>query len=227
MLYKSDYKKTFLWNIKRDFSLLLTTFDYTSCAIYLKMLEDLLTGVSIFEKDPEIVNSTLFKFLKSDNIADAADEYSLQKVRDDYNKYKSNISSYKKRFLFRKILYRLTLNGSLVPKFLWKRERNTWSYFPCKEDFYLVRHVNLYNLLTGKVEIRRYDKKQANILKFKFTELFKAFNVKYADLRKDFCEHKNMFITENFWCKYLDINLENTCDSIDEKVLQSNLRGSV
>lgn len=205
MLHTENYKKTMLKMLKNDFLHLIKTYDYTSCEIYLKMLEDLLCGSSSFEKDPEELLSEIFKYTKNDNILDIEEPINVKSLKKRYNKFKIQKKHYKRYiYKFKRVLFKLTNNSKLLPIFLFKSKKNIWSSAP-SEEFMFCKKLNLYNLGTNKVEVRYYDSKKIKKLEKDFSIKLKKIDKNYDAIEKNLKKSAQKFIKEDFWIKYLGL----------------------
>lgn len=206
MLHTENYKKKMLKMLKNDFLHLIKTCDYTSCKIYLRMMNDLLLGNKSFKQDPEILLKEIFEYTKSDMISEIIEPLNIKTLKKKYFKLKHK-RKYYKRFIytFKRILYNLTFNAKLVPVIFFKSKKNIWSSAP-SEEFMFCQNINLYNIGTNKIEKRKFDLAQTLKLEKEFKIKYKKLDKNYKNLVTIFKNSYNEFITEEFWKKYLELN---------------------
>ena len=192
MIHTPNYKKQMFKTIKKDFAKLLRKYDYISCEIYLKMMEDLLKGSQTFKQNPE----TQFKevnFIEKQRVYEHCEYKEVEKA--------SWHNSRKK--ILRCILYVLTCKGLFAPKFLFKKY--DISLDENSIDFMMRKKVKVYNLLTNKCEIREYTPKQVYRLKKEFNHIFKQLKNNYDKLQQDFITMQQEMKTVTYWEKYLGV----------------------
>lgn len=206
MLHTDGYKKIMLKMLKKDFRHLIKTCDYTSCAIYLKMMNDLLLGSKTYKQDPEILLKTIFEYVKADNVSEIKEQKAAKNLIQKYKKYKLQKKYYRRLvYVLKSTLWIITMQAKLVPTSLWKTQKNIWSSAPI-EEFLFCKELKLYNLATNKVETRCYDSTKRKNLENEFNKTFKKLDKKYEIIRNDFKQSFKEFITEEFWKEYLELN---------------------
>lgn len=159
-----------------------------------------------FKTNPESLLNDVLQYLKIDNIKKNDDKESEVYVKNKYNNFKQDYKKYKKKNKLKKLLYNITLKGKYCPKFLWTKNKKTWSNFDCPAtEFILVRQAEVHNLFNNTVEIRKYDKNVEKKLYKEFQLLKAQINKEYASIRTNLIKMKEECSTEEFWRKYLGI----------------------
>lgn len=194
-LYEKSFKKTFKKYFIKTLMYLLETYDYISLEIFEKALKDILEGSTVFSKNPECQ----FKEISSINKKIKYNECCNQ---SEIIYAKNHVSKVKK---WRKIIFKLSNRGMLCPKFLFKKQNVALEWFPPKEAFTMVKEVKTYNLLTGKYEIRKFDKMKLNYFEKSIKKLINLVEKNYDDLHNDYINAHKEFTTIKFWKKYLEI----------------------
>lgn len=206
MIHTENYKKTMQKMLKKDFRHLLYKYDYSSCEIYLEMMKDLLLGDKTFKEDPEELLKRIFSFVKNDKIVQVNDREKLLHVKLQYRQYVSQNKKYKRKRLFRNFINKTTFYGKLIPKIFWKSEHDTWLENVDTPEFALAKRVNVYNLLTNKIEVREINTKKAKELQQDFNKIYKQISKEYDSLVLKFKALKKECTQERFWKKYLGVS---------------------
>ncbi len=205
MLYTPNYKDVLLAMFEKDFKHLLKILDYTSCKIYLRMMNDLLMGSEIYRKDPELILKEIMQYVNEDKIFDTLDQHYYNKLKTKLEKLVTLTKRYRRVIYFiKKAFWEISLQGRLIPISLWKRKKDVWSKAP-SEEYLFAQRVYTWNFATHKTELREYNYGTVKILKKQFRTLLKQFNDEYEFIKNDFCNAKDEFITEEFWSSYLNI----------------------
>lgn len=194
-LYSNNAKKIILKTFRKDFATNLKRYDYEACEIYLKAIEDFMSGVKSFKCNPE----EQFKELNAIN--KKVKYHSCHNIYELKNAKQHNV----KCQWWRKILYSLTSNGLFCPDFLFKKSEIALDWETNTLAFKLVKEVKIYNLLTETYQIRKFDRKKFVQLKKQYSRLYKNLNKNYkticAEYKKSIPEITNM----QFWENYLGI----------------------
>ena len=69
----------------------------------------------------------------------------------------------------------------------------------------LTKKVHVYNLLTQKCEIRKFNAKKLRAYKKEFEQLLQQININYDKLKTDYQDAHKEFSTFAFWEKYLEL----------------------
>ena len=203
-LYTPNFKKTYKKHLKSCFRHLCKTYDYASLELYFKALEDILRGSDVYRENPQQ------QLLNIINLGKKAVYY------DCYNEEELNHAKFHRVHAkkWRKFVWNITQKGLFCPKFLFKRRGVSLDFCTPAEDFILVKEVKVYNLLTKKYEIRKFDRKKIINYKKEFNKLLKEVDKNYDKLHSDFVEAHKEFTTFEFWEKYLEL------DKVKNKELQ-------
>lgn len=193
--FKKKYKKLF----KNLYKTALATYDYTSCELLIKTMQDILKGSDVYRENPQE------QFLNINAINKKAEYLECSSEELEYAKFK-----FGRKKKIKKLLGLLTINGLLCPNFLFKKCGTTLDWYPPKEHFALVKEVKVYNLLTKKYELRKFDRKKILYYQKEFNKLLKQIEKNYDKLHDDFVESHKEFTTKEFWEKYLELNTSNT-----------------
>lgn len=210
MLHTPGYKKEILRIFKRDFNGKLWLCDYSSCRIYLKMMQDVLKGSSVFEQDQEGIIKELSAMTADDEVYGLAnlDEVKREKFIRQFRESRAEKNLTRRRNInnLGKLLYRLTLSGRLVPKLLWAKSRDIVYKIPSLDyKCFYAKKINLYSLGTNTVEVFRYDPAKRRRLLREFKKLYRQFDRNYDAVRQDYEKARDRFTTREFWVKYLGL----------------------
>lgn len=107
---------------------------------------------------------------------------------------------------WRKLIAKITGYGLHCWNFLFKKSGITIDWYPPLEDFTLVKEVKVYNLLTHKYSIRKFNKSKTNYYKKQFYKLLSQIDKNYDKLNKDYIKAHKEFSTFDYWEKYLELN---------------------
>lgn len=204
MLHTSNYKKIALKSLSRDFRNLLWFYDYTSCSILLRAMQDIIKGSEVFEQDQEQIIRDLAQLIKSDIKEDIVDLNAYGAVKDWYDKFTQNPRYRRRLNKTINIIYKLTLFGRLIPVHYWIKSKDVFRGLPHRE-FFFVKRLNVYNLQTNQIEVREFNPKKRNTLKKEFKKLLAQFEKNYDAIKNDYEKGRDRFITMEFWIKYLQI----------------------
>ncbi len=199
IIHTPNFKKIYKKLLKITFRRILDMYDYVSCDLYLKAMADLISGGECLKVNPE----TAFRELNT--IARKA-EYFDAKTEELYQTIGYRVKNKK----FRKFVSKITNCGIFCPDFLFKTSSISVDWFPPKTDFCLIKTVKVYNLLTKKYELRKFDRKKILYYQKEFNKLLKQIEKNYDKLHDDFVEAHKEFKTKEFWEKYLELNTSNT-----------------
>ena len=193
--YTHNFKNKFKNMFENTFKRLINTYDWCSLDLLLKAMKDILKGAVVFSENPEK------QFMEINNIAKNSQTEICNNVCELDNARFHQVHAKK----WRKLIWKLTKNGLYCPKFLFKKQGVALDWYPPVEDFILVREVRVYNLLTKKCEIRKFDKKKIISYRNEFFTLLNEMENKYDDLQKDFCKSHEKLSTLEFWNEYLEL----------------------
>jgi len=196
VLYTQEFKTVFEKYFTDLFNYLLQTYNYNSIEIFLCAMDDILKGSAVFEEDPEVQFKKLSDIPKKIVYYDAAPE----ELEEAKNFFPSP-------GLKRKILDKLTWGGLLCPDFLLKTSI-ALEWWPPIDNFYLRKEVKVYNLVTKKYCIRRFDRKAHLRYTKEFHKRLGTIKARYDELRTDFTEAHKKLTSLAFWEKYLGIKGE-------------------
>jgi GT2 family glycosyltransferase len=193
-LYDKSFKEKFEVYLKDFFYLcLLNVYRYEDIKIFLRALDDILAGSEAFRENPEKQYKELCALLKKPEYVTA--------TADDLEKVKG----YYPAMFKRKIVYYFTCRGKYWPLFLFKKNSMALEWFPPVENFMLCKEVKVFNLLTGKYCVRKYDRKLAAYYEKAFKSRLKKIKAKFDCLRGDYTEAHKEFTGFDFWVKYLEL----------------------
>ena len=199
MIYTPNYKKQFLHTLKRDFNVLLQRYDYITCEIYLKTIEDLLAGAATFRQNPE----EQFKNINAIN-----KKRDIQSCGFEEIKIAMQHKPHAKKW--RRLVYSLTKNGLCCPDFCFKSGGISLDCAPPVKDFILNKEVKVYNLLYRTYELRKFDRKRMAELQNEFKKQYDVISSKYDSLSQEFKQMHGEMTTTEFWRKYLELPEVNT-----------------
>lgn len=197
-IYTDNFKQQYKEYFSSMFNTLVKTYDYVSCEIFIRAMKDILKGSAVFRENPSSQFSDINKLSK---MTEYFDSDSLQELM-----FAKNYTPTTKPW--RNFIYKLTNSGMFCPKFLFKSWSVALDWYPSIDNFTLVKEVKVYNLLTGKYELRKFDK--AKYIKYtkEFKSLLSDIDKNYDILRADFMNAHKEFITMDFWNQYLDLSNE-------------------
>ena len=194
MLHYDNFKKKCLKILRNDFKNFSSRYNYVYCEVYLRMMKDILAGSKSFYKNPEELFNEIKDYGKNIQYYDCSDE-ELEYVKNKVTKEKP----------LRKLIYLLTDKGKFSPDFLFKQQQVCLEWFPPRAPFLMVKEVKVYNLLTEKYSIRKYDRAKYNKLKSEFKYLYKKIDKNYSNIVNSMRTAEKEFHSMNFWKKYLGI----------------------
>jgi GT2 family glycosyltransferase len=196
-IYIDGFKNEFAKYLKKMFyQELLETYNYNDIDILFKAFDDILTGTQALKQNPEQLHKELQKLVKKPEYFEAT-ESELEAVKLYYPKMTK-----------RKIVYNLTLRGKYCPQFIWKKESKALERFPAVKNFMLAKTVKVYNLLTGKYCVRKYDRKLAIRAEKEFKARIRKLEERFDDLKKDYTDAHKELTSFAFWEKYLELPTE-------------------
>jgi hypothetical protein len=161
------------------------------------MMRDLLDGAKSFYRNPEELFNDIRNY--GSNI-----QYFKCPI-EELNYVKNKITKVKP---IRRIIYMLTNRGKYSPDFLFKRQQVCLEWFPPRAPFIMTKEVKVYNLLSERYSIRKYDRKKCKELKNEFDKLYKLMVKKYDNIRDEMRKAEKEFHTLSFWEKYLGLSDE-------------------
>ena len=194
-LYTPHFEKRYQKYFKEKFIYLLQTYDYTSMDLFIRAMKDILKGSDALRENPEK------QFQEINKIAKQAEYIDCPRHEIENAKY-FKVPKKKKG---QKLLYKLTQYGLYCPKKLFKKSRIALDWYPPKEIFMLTKKVHVYNLLTQKCEIRKFNAKKLRAYKKEFEQLLQQININYDKLKTDYQDAHKEFSTFAFWEKYLEL----------------------
>lgn len=192
-IYNPSFKDTFRKLLKNMYSYLLKTYDYTSLEIFMRALEDILKGSKVYKQDPE-------KQLQQVNAIAKKEKYFPCDDFDKLLQVKFHQTHTKK---WRKYIFRVTKKGRYAIDLFFKKHGVALEWFPPVDDFVLVKEVQVYNLLTSKYVIRKFDRNKIAYFDSEINSLLDKIENNFEDLRKDYIRAHKEFTSLDFWKKYL------------------------
>lgn len=203
LYYPQMSYKQYIKRIKKDFIKALITYDYDCAELILKACEDFKKGVSFFEEvNPEELNSELMKKNhKKVSLQEAVDEYRFDDI--NYELY------FKTDKGIRCLLRRLTLNGFLIPKIVYKSFGYALEGFGTKYiSYYKTRQVFVLDPFTRKGYYVKPNKKKAITLICKFGKMSRLLKRNFDKIVSEYQSEFYVLQTEKFWRKYLEIETD-------------------
>lgn len=197
-LYTDNFKQSFKKYFIKTFNNLKNTYDYISLEILIKAMEDILKGSNVFRQNPQEQFCEINKISKQISYIDCKEQDELAIVRNKKPKAKK----------WRKFVHKITHEGKYCPKFLFKSTNIAPEWFPEEDYFTLVKEVKVYNLMTEKYEVRKYDRNKQIKYEKEFYNLLKEIEKNYDELHNDFVKAHKEFTTVEFWEKYLELSNE-------------------
>jgi hypothetical protein len=193
-LYTKGFRDKFESYFKNIFYYLLKTYNYSSLDLFFRALDDILKGSTGFREDPEKQLQEVSQIEKKAEYFDA-DESELEKAKHYYPG-----AGFK-----RKAISRLTKWGRYWPDFLFTKTSIALEWWPPVDNFRLRKEVKIFNLLTGKYCIRRFDRKLMAHYEKEFYKRLRKIKIRYNGLKKAYEEAYGEFTSFAFWEKYLGI----------------------
>ncbi|AEF84972.1 conserved hypothetical protein [Treponema primitia ZAS-2] len=195
-IYIDDFKNTYKKFLTDVFYFLLKTYNYNDIDLLFRALDDVLAGPQMLKQNPELLHKELQSMVKKPEYFDA-------EIREI--EYAKTYYPPRKK---RKIVFKLTRHGKYCPQFLWEKESNALEWYPPMDNFMLVKTVKVYNLLTGKYCIRKYDRKRMIVFEKEFKARMKQIKARFDDLKKEYTKAHKELTSFEFWEKYLELNHE-------------------
>ena len=190
---KNKFRKWF-WEVINN---MISMYDYVSAELYIMALEDILKGPEVLKENPEEKFKSLNSVQKQVQYLECYDKDELDEVR---------IKPRHKVAGWRKFLYRITTRGLHCPDCFYEKEGTAIEWYPPVPDFIMIKEVKVYNILTGKYEVRKLDKKKSLYYRQKGKALLDEIYNRYEELEKNAKAAYNEFTTEEFWRNYLGLD---------------------
>ncbi|MBR3676879.1 MAG: hypothetical protein IKN71_07075 [Alphaproteobacteria bacterium] len=197
MLHTKDFKKNFRKWFWTRLNNVISTYDYTSAELFIMALEDILKGPDAFKVNPEEKFKELNAVQKQVKYIDCFDKAELEEV---FYKKVHKVAGW------RKFLYRITTRGLHCPDCFYEKEGKAIEWYPPVPDFIMIKEVKVYNVLTGKYEVRKLDKKKSLFYRQKGKALLDEIYNRYEELEKKAKTAFAEFTTEEFWRDYLGLD---------------------
>jgi galactofuranosylgalactofuranosylrhamnosyl-N-acetylglucosaminyl-diphospho-decaprenol beta-1,5/1,6-galactofuranosyltransferase len=185
--------------IKKHYRMEALRFNYDAADFLLDSLEDYLKGPSfIMEDNGESIMKEKFK--KNEKLYPLSH---FPHVKVDLN----SVYHYVERTKKEEILYKLTLNGHLLPKIFLKKETGivAYNWFYCPQHQYLRREVLAVNPQLRQATIRVLDKKRFFILMKRYRKLMKLYRKNHVEVEQEYTQKKGELTSQKFWESYLEI----------------------
>ncbi|MBQ3117280.1 MAG: glycosyltransferase [Alphaproteobacteria bacterium] len=195
VLYTSKFKKYYKSLFKEIFQHALSTYDYVSLELLMRAMKDILKGSDVFRENPEKQFQEINKINKKIEYIDCPQH------EVEYAKH-CPVPKIKK---WKKLLYKLTQGGIFCPKKFFKKSRIALEWCPPKEIFMFTKKVHVYNLLTQKCEVRKFNAKKLKAYRNEFKTLLTQIDANYDKLKTDYQDAHKEFSTFAFWEKYLEL----------------------
>ena len=180
----------------------LYQYDYDGLQLVLKAMDDYFEGPVFFEKtEAEQYNKELSKYNhKMIPFTEALEEYEFRDILDQ-----ANVKSDSSELVH--TIRKLTLNGYLIPSFLYKPLRvsgvgfrgRSYSYFRRKRVF----NADTFSYRGYFTEI---DKKKALTLFISYKKKIKYFRNNFEEIQNQYSLNFSKLQTEDFWIQYLNID---------------------
>ncbi len=194
-IHMKDFKENFKKYFDGIFRHLIKTYDYNSIEILLMAMADILKGSEVLRENPEA------QFKRINDIYKKL-EY-LPAEESELN----NAKKYKRRFgILKKIAYRLTKRGLYYPKFFMKKQSVAVEWNPHVNNFKLARAIKVYNLLTSKYTVRKFDKQLTKQYTEYFYDRLDRIYENYDNLCMDYKKSHKELTSFEFWKKYLHLH---------------------
>lgn len=199
ILYTDNFKDSFLKLYTDKFEYAIATYDYISAKLINKALDDILKGSALFMESP-IDKMEELNILGAENSEKVLDEYELLAIKEKRYFYKGL------KKLANKII-RILYKYLPFTKCLVKRDKIKGIDGWCSpvEEFYIRKHVRVYNLLKHSFEMRDFDYKLERSLISEYHIKIKLIAQEYDRLKNDFESNFNMITSYDFWKKYLNL----------------------
>lgn len=195
MVYDDNFKCIYNSIFASIFKYLLATYDYVSIIIFLKAIQDIITGISVLERNPEDQFSELRDIdkLRERQKASAEDINRMYKARAHVRKYK-------------KLIIKLFGDSYNIPNFLLKKNGYAPDFLPSPDFFLDKKEVRVINPLNKTMEIRRINHKKGRELTKKFKELMLVLDANFDKLKTESETNWGKLTSTDFWCQYLKLS---------------------
>jgi GT2 family glycosyltransferase len=186
--------------IKEDFNREIRRFNYPVASLILDAIEDFLNGPDILER-PEGERIVKDHAKKQEQMSPLSE---FAYLSPDFNELNDNPPLPR----WKRLIYRFTYNGHLMPKFIQKKNFRIvsadWVDRPTKQFL----HVNLLavNLHNHTGVIRTMSKKKFAALFSRYTKLLGRYNRTHKAAEKLYRERFGHFTSLDFWKGYLGID---------------------
>lgn len=196
-LHTKDFKKKFRKWFWTRLNNVISTYDYASAELFIMALEDILKGPDAFKVNPEEKFKELNAVQKQVKYLDC---YSKAELDEVFYKERHKVAPW------RKFLYRVTTRGLHCPDCFYEKEGKAIEWYPPVPDFIMIKEVKVYNVLTGKYEVRKLDKKKSLYYRQKGKALLDEIYNRYEELEQKAKAGFAEFTTEEFWHNYLGLD---------------------
>lgn len=194
MMYLSNFKNKIEKYFKDRFYYNLETYNYTTVEIVLRAMDDILKGSAVFYENPELQFQEVKNIGKQIQYFDA-DEPDIERAKHYFPK------AGKKR----RIIYKLTHLGKYCPSCILRKNSVALEWYPPIDNFSLQKEVRVFNLLTKKFCVRKFDRKAMFHYEKQFYLKLEKIKASYDLIRDDIINSHKVFTTVKFWKKYLSI----------------------
>jgi hypothetical protein len=193
IIHTDDFKVNVKQYLKDKFYYLLDTYNYNGIRLFLRALDDILGGSAVLMRNPEKEFNDLNMVTKEVEYFDAKDDELMEA---------EIFSPLAKR---RSFIYKLTRRGIFFPSFLYYGRSVALEWLPSVKNFMLYKEVKVYNPLTKKYCVRKFDKKLSGRYRKEFYCRIAKIKARYDDLYKDYRTAYKRITSLEYWEEYLGI----------------------
>ena len=199
-LYDKNFKQAFVKLFQNRFQYLVATYDYPSCKLMNKALDDILKGSAIFHESPidimqELATLAMEPIQKTDNeweVFHARDAvYVKGGIRGVVNKLIKGVFR-----VFPKAKCWIKRSGT----------NDTVEWYPPVDAFLVKKHVRVYHLLKHTYVTREFDYALERKLTKEFRQKLKQIESNYDHLKEDYETNFPMVTSYEFWKQYLQLS---------------------
>ncbi len=196
-IYTENFKKVWKMYFEKKKKYLLATYDYTSLEMLTQALVDILKGDAVYREDPEL---QLKRIAGINCMSDWRDCASEQEKQSYLHPRKHKVKSW------RKFLYKITGRGIYCPKIFMKKRSVVLDWYPAASAFIMTREVKVYNPLSGRYELRKFDASKQRKYQSEINSLLAKIEERYDELESIFKQAHKEFSSEQFWKDYLSLD---------------------
>lgn len=199
-LYNKNFKQTFAKFYQDNFRYAVATYDYPSCKLINKGLEDVLKGSAVFNENPIDIMNELAALAK-EPVQEIDNEQELFHARDAVY-VKNGARGFINKLI--KAAFRI---------FPWTKcwikrggTNDTVEWYPPVDAFLMKKHVRVYHLLKHTCVTRDFDYALERKLTKEFQQKLKQVEANYDRLKENYETSFPRLTSYEFWKQYLKLD---------------------